>query len=132
MANEAILVTEMSPAINFTCDNTVAIPKGSILQLTNPRTVSISSGDNETFIGIAKNEKIANDGKTKIAVYVDGVFQVTDSGAGFAVGELLKIAGVNLVATADDAGVQGPNEQVGKALETAGAGETARVLVGKA
>ena len=131
MANECILTTQFSPPIALTCSESVGIEKGTLLQLTSPLTVSASSGDNETSIGVAAVEKIASDGKTKISVYIDGIFLMTDSGAGFTAGDLLKIAGANLVATADDAGVQGPNEYVGKALETAGAGETGLVMVGR-
>ena len=131
MANECILTTQFSPPVAFTCADGTGIEKGTLLQLTNPRTVSASSADNQTSIGVAAVEKIASDGKTKVSVYIDGIFLMTDSGAGFTAGDLLKIAGANLVATADDAGAQGPNEYVGKALETAGAGETGRVLVGR-
>lgn len=130
MANEATLIFETSLPIPFTCDNATGIEKGTILQLTSPMTVSASSADNQTFAGIAAEEKIANDGKTTIGVYVSGVFLVTDSGAGIGVGDFAKIAGANLVATADDAGVQGANEIVGKMLETVGAGETGYCLVG--
>lgn len=131
MANEAVLMWELSPPIPFTCDNATGIEKGTILQLTDPMTVSASSADNQTSIGVAAEEKIASDGKTKIAVYVDGVFRMKDSGSGVTAGDLLKIAGANLVATADDAGAQGPNEIVGKALETAAGSETLHVLVGR-
>ena len=131
MANEAILVYELSPPIPFTCAEDAGIPKGTILQLTNPRTVSASSADNQTFAGIAAGEKIDGDGKTKISVYTDGVFIITDSGAGVGVGDYAKIAGANLVATADDAGAVGHNEVVGKMLETIGAGETGYCLVGR-
>lgn len=131
MAAEAVLVQETGLPITLLCDNATGIEKGTIMQLTSPRTVSASSADNQTFGGIAKMEKVASDGSTECAVYFEGVFILTDSGAGFSAGEFLKIAGANLVATADDAGAQGANETVGMALEDAGAGETAHVLVGR-
>lgn len=131
MANEAILVQETGLPITLLCADGTGIEKGTVMQLTSPRTVAASSADNQTFGGIAKNEKIVSDGQTECAVYFEGVFILTDSGAGFSAGEFLKIAGANTVATADDAGAQGANETVGMALEDAGAGETAHVLVGR-
>ncbi len=131
MANEAILVQETGLPITLLCADGTGIAKGEIMQLTSPRTVSASSGDNETFGGIAKQQKVASDGQTECAVYFEGVFILKDSGAGFSAGEFLKLAGANTVATADDAGALGANETVGMALEDAGAGETAHVLVGR-
>ncbi len=131
MTNEAILVQETGQPISLLCDDANGIEKGAIMQLTTPRTVSTSSADNETFGGIAKQEKVALDGQTECAVYFEGVFILKDSGSGLSAGELVKIAGVNVVATADDAGALGSNETVGMALEDAGAGETFHCLVGR-
>ena len=134
MANEAVLVTQFMPPVNFTIANGTAgtnIERGTILQLsTDPRTVTASSGDNQTFAGILAGEKIGGDGKTTCPVHIAGIFRVKDSGAGVTIGDLCKIAGANLVATADDAGAQGANEIVGKALETAAASETFLIQVG--
>jgi hypothetical protein len=94
-------------------------------------TVSASSGQGQDFIGVAAEEKIASDGNTKIGVYTSGVFRMTDSGAGVAVGDMLKLGGANTVATADEAGAQCAPEYVGLALETAAAGDTLLVAVRK-
>lgn len=131
MANEAVLMFETSIPIPFTCDNATGIEKGTLLQVTDPMTVTASSADGEHFIGIACEEKIANDGRTKIGVYTSGVFRVTDSGAGVAVGDILKLNGANLVATADEAGAQCAGEYVGIALEAAAAGHTFLALIGR-
>lgn len=130
MANEAVLIYETAPPLPFTCANGAGIEKGTVLQLTDPATASASSADGEKFLGVAAEEKIANDGKTKISVYLEGVFRMKDSGAGVTAGDILKINGANLVATADEAGAQCAGEYVGKALETAAASETLLVLVG--
>jgi len=130
MANEAVLMFELAPPIPFTCSNTVGIEKGTVLKLSDPMTVAACSADGDVFAGIAAEEKIASDGKTKIAVYTTGVFRLKDSGAGVTVGDMLKINGTNLVATADEAGAQCAKEYVGKSLESAAASETLHVLVG--
>lgn len=131
MANEAVLVTQFMPPVNFTVADGTGLEKGTIMQLpTDPRTATASSGDNQTFAGILAEEKIANDGKTTVPLHIAGIFRVKDSGAGVTIGDLCKVAGANLVATADDAGAQGANEIVGKALETAAASETFLIQVG--
>jgi len=131
MANEATLVYETSIPIPFTCADGAGIEKGTLVQVTDPMTVTASSADGEKFIGITAEEKIANDGRTKIGVYTSGVFKITDSGAGVAVGAILKLNGANIVATADEAGAQCAAEYVGIALEAAAAGHTFLALIGR-
>ena len=77
MANAvAVLMIKKSPPIQMTCSESTAIPKGTILQLTDPFTVSAGTGADMEFGGIAAEEKIASDGKTTVAVYRDGYFKV--------------------------------------------------------
>jgi len=77
MANaQAVLVYEVEPAISFIVSDAAAIEKGDFVKLTSPMTVALSSADNDVFGGIAAEEKIANDGKTKIGVYRRGYFKV--------------------------------------------------------
>ena len=124
MALETTLIFELEPAIAFTCADGTGIEKGSILKLADPMTVSITTGDTDVVAGIASEEKIANDGKTKIGVYRRGIFKgyagaagvtagmsiITDTGTG-AANELV-VADVNSEHTA------------GVAFETATDGET--------
>lgn len=129
MANEATLITELEPPINFTVSNTTGIEKGALLQLTDPMTASINSAVNQTLAGIAASEKIANDGTTKLGVYRRGIFKMYASGAipvGLAVASVASpwtnyvgLAGV----TASGAAI------LGHALETAANGETLLVAV---
>ena len=130
MANEATLQFETGVPIPFTVANGTGIEKGTICQLTDPMTASASSADNQKFAGIAAEEKVASDGRTKLALYTEGIFIVKDSGAGVTAGDLCKVAGANLVATADDDQVENHSEVVGKALETAAASETFLIQVG--
>jgi autotransporter-associated beta strand protein len=60
----------------FTVADGASIEKGDFLQLTDPMTVSLVDGNDKIAGGIAAEEKIANDGKTKIAVYRRGYFKV--------------------------------------------------------
>lgn len=131
MANEATLIMERGIPLMFTCADGAGIEKGTLVKLTDPMTVAATSADGDAFIGVTAEEKIASDGNTKVAVYTNGVFKMVDSGAGVAVGALLKVNGANVVATADEAGAQCAAEYVGIALETAGAGESLLVMVNK-
>ena len=86
MANaQAVLVYELEPAIPFTIADGTAVEKGDFLSLADNMTVILTSADNDEFGGIAAEEKVANDGKTKIAVYRRGIFKVEvgSSGATF-------------------------------------------------
>jgi len=86
MADEAVLIVELEPPVNFTCANATGIAKGAILEISDPATVAVTNGDNDPIIGIAAEEKIANDGKTKIAVYLRGIFKGTAGAAGVTAG----------------------------------------------
>src|SRR3990167_1318343 len=77
MANAAaVLVYETALPIAFTVADAAAIEKGDFLALTDPMTVALTSADNDIFGGIAAEEKIASDGKNKIAGYREGIFRV--------------------------------------------------------
>lgn len=127
MANEAILVVETAPPVAYTVADGAGIEKGTLLKLTDPRTVAAATSDGDAFAGVAAEEKISGDGRTSLAVYEEGHFIFKDSGAGVTAGDMLKVNGTNTVATADEAGAQGPAQHAGQAQETAGAGETFHV-----
>lgn len=120
MANEAILRVETAPPINATVMDTNAIEKGAILVLSDPLTVSggTALGTGNIFGGIAAAEKIAKDGKTKMPVYMDGIFDlVTASGGAVTIGQIVTNSGANLIRTATEAEIAA-GKGIGKALET--------------
>jgi len=90
MADECVLYHELEPAVPFTCADGTAIPKGSVLEISDPKTVTITNGDVDKIIGIAAEEKIADDGNTKIPVYMRGVFKGTAGAAGVTVGRAIQ------------------------------------------
>ena len=88
MANAtAVLVYETALPISFTVADAAAIEKGDFVKLSDPMTVALTSADNDIFGGIAAEEKIASDGKTKIAVYRRGIFRVEVGTAGCTTGK---------------------------------------------
>jgi len=123
MANEAVLMFETHPAIPLTVADGAGIEKGTLLKLSDPMTVAATSADNDIFAGVAAEEKVASDGRTKLAVYTGGVFRVKDSGSGVTVGDTVVVKGANLVGTHTTLD-QEKGYKVGRALETAAASET--------
>lgn len=113
----AVLMVETELPIMMTCAD-AAIPKGTVLKLTNPFTVAASSADNDVFGGIAAEEKISGDGKLMIAVYRGGIFKVEAGAGGVTVGLPVGIVAANnfknCTAADNDLGVN-----FGTALETA-------------
>jgi len=119
MANEATLILEKSLPSPFTCAEATGIEKGTFLTLSDPLTVAATGANaNAIVIGIAAEEKIGGDGKTKIGVYTDGWFKVLAGGA-VTVGDNVESHSVaQEVVTATQTASATANI-IGKALETA-------------
>jgi len=75
MALETVLMVELEVPVSFTVADGTGIEKGALLKLSDPATVATTTGDTDAIIGIAAEEKIANDGRTSIAVYLRGIFK---------------------------------------------------------
>ena len=120
MSNECVLVYETGPAIPFTAIDGDAIPKGTICGLEDLMACDVSVED-DRIAGIAKNEKIASDGKTTLACYREGIFKGTCSGT-ITVGDGIAVSGSNILKVSTVTNVS--SEVIGIALETAGHGET--------
>jgi len=124
MALEATLIIETEPPIPFTVANDTGIEKGSILKISDPMTAAITAGDTDPIAGIAAEEKIANDGNTKLAVYRRGIFKGYAGAAGVTVG--MGIITDTATGAANELVVADVNSEhlVGIALETATDGQT--------
>ena len=124
MALEATLIIETEPPIPFTVADGAGIEKGTTLKITDPMTAVIAAGDADVMAGIAAEEKIANDGRTKLAVYRAGIFKVFCGAGGVTVGLAIVTdvgtgtANEYVDAGADDASI------AGIALETATDGQS--------
>ena len=81
MANEAVLRVKLEQPISFTCADTPGIEKGAVLALTNPRTAIAHTSSGQALAGICAREKISGDGRTEVAVYRRGYFDMVFSGA---------------------------------------------------
>lgn len=97
MANEAIKFYDESSGDgsvvqDYTVADGVGISKGALLKITDGRTAVLSDGAGDVLAGIAKRDKVASDGRTKLSVYKKGYFQMTASGA-VTVGDTVQSAG---------------------------------------
>lgn len=123
MANEAVLMYELEVPIPFTVADGTAIPKGTLLKLSDPMTAAAQDGANDVIAGIAAEDKVASDGKTKLGVYRRGIFKMLAKG-NITAGDLVEASSTaNGVVT----GTQTANATanlVGLALETAADTET--------
>ena len=81
MAKEAVLRVKLEDPIDFTVADGTGIEKGCVLQLTDPLTASKASGEGQPLAGIAAREKVASDGRTRLAVFRKGIFDMYASGA---------------------------------------------------
>lgn len=124
MANEATLVYETSVPIPFTVADGTAIPKGSIMEFGDNFNASITNGDGDKTAGVAAEEKVANDGKTTIGVYMSGIFRGSCGAGGVTVGHAIQTdtatGAANELVDAD----VNTEHVVGRALETATDGQT--------
>jgi len=125
----ASLLVETDLPIMMTCIDGAGIEKGTLLKMTTPLTAAACTADNEVWAGVAAEEKISGDGKTKIAVYVRGIFGLTAGGAGITVGKPVSISGANAVVDSA-AGDNDLGYCAGKALETGAVGVVCAVFVG--
>lgn len=130
MANEAQLRVRTAEPLPFTVADATGIEKGALLALQDPRTASGAAAVTigVMMAGIAAREKVANDGRTELAVFRQGWFDMVVSGA-TAVGQKVVAAGHdNMVRVYEGVLVSGA-AIIGTLLETASAGETCLVDV---
>jgi len=119
MALEAVLIHETELPVPMTVADGTTIEKGAVLLLTDPNTAATTTGDTDACAGIAAEEKIANDGRTKLAVYKRGIFKGFAGAAGTTAGlAIITDTGTGAANELVSADVNSENI-VGRALETA-------------
>ena len=109
----------------FTVADGTTITKGQLLKLTTDRTAILSTAVNDKIAGIAGRDKVADDGRTELAVhrrcmamcYCSGVINVGDPIMAAAtntypnfvrgVNDLITASGANIIGHALQAGTNG-------------------------
>lgn len=134
MANEAVPIQRLEyRQLEVTmADGAVGtdIEQHTILKIADPNTGAASSADGDIFLGILAVENVGGDGETRYSVFRGGVWDLKATTATITVGNMVKLAGANLIATADEDVIQLHTECVGMALQTAANDEVIEVLVG--
>jgi len=81
MANEWTIVNRTEHPLDYTISDATGIEKGALLALTDSGTAILASASAQVCAGVAAREKVADDGRTQLAVYKKGRFVATASGA---------------------------------------------------
>lgn len=113
-----VLMVETHKPIMMKVADALAVPKGTALNLDSALTVTAADTNEDVFAGVAAEEKIANDGKTMISVYRDGIFKAEAGAGGVTIGLPVGIVALNNFTDM----AAGDNEKgcnFGLALETA-------------
>lgn len=75
------LVLKYEEPIDFIVADGTGITKGTLLKLADPRTAAESIDGDDIIAGIAARDKVANDGRTRLAVFRRGVFRMVAKSA---------------------------------------------------
>lgn len=132
MANEAVMVFRGSDeGLDRIVADGTGIERNTILKLADGNVVSASSGSGDVFGGILLREKVASDGRTHVAVAMDGVFKMTAAtGATITAGQKVSTSGANVLKTATEAEIAA-GKCVGVAIEDMASATTGLVEVGR-
>lgn len=131
MANEAVLRNRgVAHPVDFIVADGAGIEKGTILELTDPRTGAANDGNGDVIAGVAAREKIASDGRTRLAAFTPGCGAIFDmtvaSGASVTVGNYVSTSGANVIKNATEAELVA-GKALGRALETGSDSEVIQV-----
>ena len=132
MADEAIIVELLGnkgDPVRYTCADGTGIAKGSLMELTTPRTVIQSTDVDRPIVGIAAAEKVASDGQTSIAVYTNGIFQFKCITTQCEIGDYVSASATDNVVTLSSTLDVEKGWAVGYALETIATGATGMIRV---
>lgn len=129
MVNEASLNERHSDPVAFEVNDGTGIEKGAVLKQLDARKAALSDGQHDIVAGIAATEKIANDGRTALGVFRNGVFTLVASGA-INHGELVgtQSGSNNYIKSIDGNNLSGA-KGLGVALETSADGENVQIEV---
>lgn len=131
MANEAVLKQKLGEPWDWIVDDGTGIEKGAICVISGVRSAKTSSGSGERFAGIARREKIANDDRTRLALFRRGIFDLKNSvDPGISGGALVTTSGINLIRAMDaNEAVDTSGITIGRALEDIAPNGTGEVLL---
>ena len=131
MTDATTLVLKRSEPIDFIVADGTAIEKGAICMISGPRTAATNTGTGDVFAGIARREKTATDGRTRLALFTGpgDIFRMTAAaGPTIAAGSLVATSGPGVIRLATSAEhILG--KSIGKALEEMTTGAVGEVML---
>jgi len=131
MADATTLVLKRSEPIDFIVADGTAIEKGAICMLSGPRTAATNTGTGDRHAGIARREKIASDGRTRLALFTGpgDVFRMTAAlGVTISAGAMVTTSGPGVIRLATSA-EQILGKVIGKTLEEISSEGTGEVML---
>ena len=130
VATITTLLGNQGDPIEYTVDETVAVPLGTLMKISaSPQTALAATADGDFFAGIAAVEVKANTGVTKLALITHCVAEMTAGTGATTFGQPQKISALNAVIDADDDTIENSGEVVGLSLETVADAARGAVLV---
>lgn len=130
MANEAVLVNRDSDIQYFTITNQ-AIPEGTLMVISDPRTVTIHSGVAQIAVGTTVEEVEAGDGQVRVGVRGRGIMDMIADGAITVGAQVTPGSATNDVRAIRTGSVSDEelNRVLGVAYETASDNEVIQILL---
>lgn len=133
MANEAIIVELLGnrgDPVDYTVADGTAITKGTLMELTDPRSAVKVTGAGVVLAGISAVDKEADDGQVNIPVYKNGIFALKISAGGTTVlGSGVRSAGSDNTVTVATTLDNETGKSVGSSQETGGNADVVEVRV---
>ena len=130
VATITTLLGNQGDPVEYTVDETVAVPKGTLMKISaSPQTAIAMTTTGEFFAGIAAVEVKPNEGTTKLALITHCVAEMTAGTGDTTFGQPCKINGANAVIDATVDTIENTMEVIGLALETITVGNRGAILV---
>ena len=133
MANELVIVTllgNQGDPVEYTVADGVAIPKGTLMEMTDPGTAVKVSGAGVAIAGISAVEKTASDGVTTLAILTNVIAQATISSGGTAtLGSYVRSASTDNTITVSTTLDHETGKGFAKSMEAGGNSEVIEIRV---
>ncbi len=140
MTNELVLVLKTSEPIDWIVQDVTAVEKGTAMVISGSstigRTAISASGTHKAFAGVSRREKIANDGRTRLALFRESIFRAK-SGDGLPMlnGDAVMFSGSNTIVAVKHSALSASaimlGLKAGTLLEDCAVGETKEVWIGR-
>lgn len=133
MTNEAVLKHKLGEPWDWIVADAIGIEKGTICIISGTRIAAPSAANFERFACVARREKIASDGRTRLSGFRTGIFDMKNSALpGISGGALVCLSGINVIRQVGPAETTAiiSGTVIGRALEDIAGAGTGEILLG--